>query len=145
MIMKKEIENTDDIKHVKEEGERKKNKKTMKNYEDNLSIKSTYLLMWELVRIAPVKELMIILLTMKVWIIITTIIIDILKLFFIKIAFATDSMTVLKIIEYGVPREKLGLLAVPLMPLQIILPLVISKYTNGPEPLTLLIKALPGR
>ena len=45
MIMKKEIENTDDIKHVKEEGERKKNKKTMKNYEDNLSIKSTYLLM----------------------------------------------------------------------------------------------------
>ena len=54
-------------------------------------------------------------------------------------------MTILKLIEYGVPREKLGLLAVPLMPLQIILPLVISKYTNGPEPLSLLIKAYPGR
>ena len=54
-------------------------------------------------------------------------------------------MTVLKLIEKGVAKEKLGLLAVPLTPLQIILPLVISKYSNGPEPLTLLLKTVPLR
>lgn len=48
-------------------------------------------------------------------------------------------------IEIGVPKEKLGLLAVPLTPLQIILPLLLSRYTNGPRPFNLYIKALPFR
>jgi MFS transporter, PAT family, solute carrier family 33 (acetyl-CoA transportor), member 1 len=54
-------------------------------------------------------------------------------------------MTLIKLIEKGVAREKLGLLAIPLTPLQIILPLAISKYSNGPEPLTLLVRAIPLR
>lgn len=48
-------------------------------------------------------------------------------------------------IENGVPKEKLGLLAVPLTPLQIILPLMLSRYTNGARPLDLFIKAIPFR
>ena len=48
-------------------------------------------------------------------------------------------------IESGVPKEKLGLLAVPLTPLQIVLPLLISRYTNGPKPFNLFIKAIPFR
>lgn len=49
-----------------------------------------------------------------------------------KIGFsATDSVMGLKLVEAGVPKEQLGLLAVPLIPLQIALPLVISKYTTG--------------
>ena len=32
-----------------------------------------------------------------------------------KIAFATDAMTIIKLIEFGVPRENLSLLAIPLM------------------------------
>lgn len=37
----------------------------------------------------------------------------------------------LKLVEAGVPKEKLGLMSVPLIPLQIALPLIISKYTTG--------------
>lgn len=37
----------------------------------------------------------------------------------------------LKLVEAGIPKEQLGLMAVPLIPLQIALPLVISKYTTG--------------
>lgn len=54
-------------------------------------------------------------------------------------------MNVLKIIEAGVPKEKLSLLAVPLTPLQIVLPLLISRYTNGPNPFNFFIKAIPFR
>lgn len=48
-------------------------------------------------------------------------------------------------IENGVPKEKLGLLAVPLTPLQIILPLFLSRYTNGARPFDLYIKSIPFR
>ena len=89
MIFKKEIDIGNDSKEVE-------NKNRLKNYEDHLTIKSTYLLMWELLKIVPFKKLVIILLTMK-------------------IAFATDAMTIIKLIEFGVPRENLSLLAIPLM------------------------------
>ncbi|KAG8179743.1 hypothetical protein JTE90_025076 [Oedothorax gibbosus] len=63
-----------------------------------------------------------------------------------KIAFgATDSVTGLKLIEAGVHKEHLALLAVPMVPLQILLPLVISKYTNGPKPMSVFLKAYPYR
>ena len=51
----------------------------------------------------------------------------------------------MKLIEAGVPKENLGLLAVPLAPLQIIMPLLISRYTNGPRPFDFFIKAVPLR
>ena len=44
---------------------------------------------------------------------------------------ATDSVTGLKLIEAGVPKETLAMLAIPLVPIQIILPWVISRYTAG--------------
>lgn len=37
----------------------------------------------------------------------------------------------LKLVEAGVPKERLGLLAVPMIPVQIALPLIIAKYTSG--------------
>jgi PAT family acetyl-CoA transporter-like MFS transporter 1 len=43
-------------------------------------------------------------------------------------------MSYLKLIEAGVPKETLGLLAVPLAPLQIILPFIISRMLSGKEP-----------
>jgi len=62
-----------------------------------------------------------------------------------KIGFAAaDSVTGLKLVEYGVPKSKLALLAVPMTPLQIILPLFISKYTKD-KPLSLFMKAMPIR
>ena len=43
-------------------------------------------------------------------------------------------MSYLKLIEAGVAKETLGLLAVPLAPLQIILPFIISRMLSGKEP-----------
>ncbi|KAG8512525.1 Acetyl-coenzyme A transporter 1, partial [Galemys pyrenaicus] len=58
---------------------------------------------------------------------------------------AADAVTGLKLVEEGVPKEHLALLAVPMVPLQIILPLIISKYTAGPQPLNVFYKAMPYR
>lgn len=58
---------------------------------------------------------------------------------------AADAVTGLKLVEAGVPKEQLALLAVPMVPLQILLPLVISKYTAGPRPLDVFYKAFPFR
>lgn len=63
-----------------------------------------------------------------------------------KIAFgATDAVTGLKLIELGVPKEHLAMLAVPLVPVQILLPIFISRYTGGPTPLKIYVKAYPIR
>ena len=45
---------------------------------------------------------------------------------FLQVGFAApEAATGLKLLEAGVPKEKLALIAVPLMPLQIITPLVL--------------------
>lgn len=48
-------------------------------------------------------------------------------------------------VESGVPKEKFALMAVPMIPLQIVLPLFISKYTAGPRPMDIFIKSYPYR
>lgn len=59
-----------------------------------------------------------------------------------KVAFAAaDSVTGLKLIEAGLPAEKIALMAIPLVPVQIILPWVISHFTVGPRPLDVFMKA----
>jgi len=63
-----------------------------------------------------------------------------------KIGFSvTDSATGLKLIESGVHKENLALLAIPIVPLQIALPWIISRYTHGPRPLDTFLKAYPFR
>jgi len=63
-----------------------------------------------------------------------------------KIGFAAaDAATGLKLVEAGVPKDKLAMLAIPMMPLQIILPWIISKYTAGPRPMDVFVKAIPAR
>jgi PAT family acetyl-CoA transporter-like MFS transporter 1 len=51
----------------------------------------------------------------------------------------------LKLIEYGVPKDKIAQLAIPLVPVQIVLPFLISRYTAGPKPMLFYIKAFPVR
>lgn len=48
-------------------------------------------------------------------------------------------------VDAGIPKEKMALMAVPMVPLQIILPLVIAKYTVGPRPMDVYLKAIPYR
>lgn len=72
--------------------------------------------------------------------------IKVIFIFILQIGFsAADAVTGLKLVEEGVPKEHLALLAVPMVPLQIILPLIISKYTAGPQPLNIFYKAMPYR
>ncbi|KAF5277548.1 hypothetical protein FQA39_LY18460 [Lamprigera yunnana] len=90
-------------------------------------VKNAYLLLFQILKLDSVKLLVLVLLTSK-------------------IGFsATDSVMSLKLVETGIPKEQLGLMAVPLIPLQIALPLVIAKYTTGPRPLDLYLKAIPYR
>lgn len=58
---------------------------------------------------------------------------------------STDSVMTLKLVEAGIPKEKLGLMAIPLIPVQLAMPLVIAKYTTGPRPLDIFLKAIPYR
>lgn len=63
-----------------------------------------------------------------------------------KVGFAAaDSVTGLKLLEAGLHRENLALLAIPLVPVQIVLPLLISKHTGGRSPLDVFLKAYAPR
>lgn len=103
-----------------------KHEKIDTDVEDH-GVVGTYLMLLKIVKLPAVQELIVVLLT-------------------VKIGFsAADAVTGLKLIEAGVKKETLALLAVPLVPLQILLPLVISKFTAGPRPLDVFKRAVPFR
>ena len=58
---------------------------------------------------------------------------------------AADAVTGLKLIEGGVPKDRLALLGIPMVPIQIMLPLLLSKYTAGSRPMDIFLKAMPYR
>lgn len=92
-----------------------------------MSIRETYSKLGTIFKLSSIRQFTFILLTCK-------------------IGFAvTDAATGLKLIEAGVHKEHLALLAIPLVPLQILLPFLISRYTNGPKPLNIFVKAYPLR
>ncbi|XP_050297241.1 acetyl-coenzyme A transporter 1 [Anthonomus grandis grandis] len=90
-------------------------------------IKTAYVSLWNILKLPSVKSLILVLLTCKVGF------------------SSTDSVMTLKLVEAGIPKEKLGLMAIPLIPIQLALPVIISKYTTGPKPLDIFLKAIPYR
>ncbi|XP_066593115.1 acetyl-coenzyme A transporter 1 [Prorops nasuta] len=101
--------------------------KVDKGGELNMDVQHAYKLLWAIVKLPIMKTTIIFLLTAK-------------------IGFSTiDAVTGLKLVEGGIPKEKFALIAVPLIPLQIFLPLIISKYTVGPRPMDIYLKAMPYR
>ncbi|XP_037046503.1 acetyl-coenzyme A transporter 1 [Bradysia coprophila] len=95
--------------------------------EKQLNIKETYHLLLRIILMKPIMILAAVLLT-------------------VKAGFAAcDAVTSLKLVDAGVPKDKLALLVIPLVPLQIILPLIISRYTTGPKPMEVFLKAYPYR
>ncbi|CAD7003747.1 unnamed protein product [Ceratitis capitata] len=95
--------------------------------EHELNLRESYKVLFDMVRMRPIQILAVILLT-------------------VKVTFAaSDAVTSLKLIDAGVPKEKLALLVVPIIPLQIVLPLVVSRYTHGPRPMEVYVKAIPYR
>ncbi|XP_064197577.1 acetyl-coenzyme A transporter 1-like [Anguilla rostrata] len=95
--------------------------------EETQGVRETYRLLLSIVRMPTVFTFCCLLLTAKVGF------------------SAADAVTGLKLVEAGVPKEQLALLAVPMVPLQILLPLIISKYTAGPRPLDIFYRAFPFR
>ncbi|MEJ1277579.1 solute carrier family 33 (acetyl-CoA transporter) member 1 [Cricetulus griseus] len=106
---------------------KKENKEVSTVKEETQGITDTYKLLFAIIKMPAVLAFCLLILTSK-------------------IGFsAADAVTGLKLVEEGVPKEHLALLAVPMVPLQIILPLIISKYTAGPQPLNIFYKAMPYR
>lgn len=58
---------------------------------------------------------------------------------------ATEVLTNLRLIDAGVPRHNLALMSMPMVPINIILPLALSKLVAGPRPFTVFLKSLPPR
>jgi len=112
-----------------ENGEKKKKEGNgdQADEEPDLGVVETYKLLWSILKLSVMPACIAMLLTSKVGFA------------------ATDAVTSLKLIESGVPKEKLAMLAIPMMPLQIVLPWIISKYTSGPRPMDVFMKAIPGR
>ncbi|CCI49234.1 hypothetical protein ABG067_000630 [Albugo candida] len=87
--------------------------------EQRLSIKETYKQMGSVMRLSSVLQLSLILLTSKV-------------------AFAAaESVASLKLVEYGLKKEKLALLSPILVPLGIIIPIFLGKLIDPQKPLNL--------
>ncbi|XP_068939537.1 acetyl-coenzyme A transporter 1 [Petaurus breviceps papuanus] len=106
---------------------KKENTEVIPSKEETKGITDTYKLLFTIIKMPAVMTFCLMILTAK-------------------IGFsAADAVTGLKLVEEGVPKEHLALLAVPMVPLQIILPLIISKYTAGPQPLNVFYKAMPYR
>lgn len=92
--------------------------------EHDRGIVKTYQLLYKIIRLPLMPTLILVLLTCKVGF------------------SATDAVAYLKFIEHGVPRETLML---PMIPIQILLPLIISRYTAGPTPMNIFLNVIPVR
>nr|CAH8822495.1 unnamed protein product [Trichobilharzia regenti] len=91
--------------------------------ENNLSLVDTYRVMFGVIRLKPIWQFLILLTTVKICLT------------------ASESIFSLKLIEHGFPKERLALFGVILLPVQAILPLLITRWTNGPRPLGVFIIA----
>jgi len=64
----------------------------------------------------------------------------------VQIGFAAaDSVTSLKLIEGGLPKENLALMAIPLVPVDMILPVLVTRYTSRHRPLDVVLRSMPFR
>ena len=91
----------------------------------NLGIMETYKLLFKILKLRSVQVFILILFTMGIG------------------SSSSDTISGLKMVEFGVKKENLAMLWVPMFPLQIILPWFLSKYTSGPRPLNLFLVSYP--
>jgi MFS transporter, PAT family, solute carrier family 33 (acetyl-CoA transportor), member 1 len=64
----------------------------------------------------------------------------------LKIGYAaTDSVSILKLIDAGVPKDNIMVIHTTMFIVKIILPLIIAKYTSGPKPMNVFLTASPIR
>ena len=58
---------------------------------------------------------------------------------------AAESIFGLKLIEFGVPRESIAQLSLPMIPVKIVVTALIARFTVGPRPLNVWLGSLPVR
>ena len=80
--------------------------------EPDLGVLQTYKLLFDILKLSEMPTTIAMLLTCKVGFA------------------AADAVSGLKLVEAGVPKDKLAMLAIPMMPLQIVLPWIISRLTQ---------------
>jgi len=56
---------------------------------------------------------------------------------------ATDSLSKLKLVEKGIPKEILAFFSIPLIPLKLALPILFAKWTVGSSPMKLFSATIP--
>lgn len=91
------------------------------------SLRESYTDMWKIVKHPGVQSLCLVLLTCRIGYV------------------ATDAATGLEFSEIGVPKQHMAVISVIYLPVEVLLPFVISKFTSGPRPMTLWIYAYPVR
>ncbi|RWS08540.1 acetyl-coenzyme A transporter 1-like protein [Dinothrombium tinctorium] len=80
--------------------------------ESKINVIETYKMLWRILCLPSVRWFAVVLLTCK-------------------IATATsDSVTSLKLVEYGLKRDNIGILRLPLIPIQLILPWLVARFTR---------------
>ncbi|TMS34037.1 hypothetical protein L596_001700 [Steinernema carpocapsae] len=124
LIFKKEVDHSQTPESKEENGEAGSGSE---EDEMELGIFDTYLVLLKIFKLKPMFWMVVVLLTGK-------------------FAFAaTDGINGLKLIEMGIPKDTLASLSVYLIPVQILLPWFIGKYTSGPRPLNVFLWAYPYR
>lgn len=108
--------------------ERPPDETTTDTEESNFSLIKSYKVLLDIFKLRGVKLLVLILLTSK-------------------FAYALcDSAMKLKLLDSGIPKENLLILLIlSMLPTEIILPLIVTKYTTGPQPTETYIKFIPFR
>ncbi|XP_060851373.1 acetyl-coenzyme A transporter 1-like [Rhopalosiphum padi] len=99
--------------------------------EDNyikLNVIQSYLLIWDILKKPSIQVLLTALLTAE-------------------IGFATteQNLFILKLIETGVPKDNIMVINSSTYIVNIITPIIISKYTSGPKPMSVFLKVTPAR
>lgn len=80
--------------------------------EEEMSLKETYARMWRILKLKPVQQLGLILLTCR-------------------LAFScADNITVLKLIEKGFPKETMAMLVVFMFPFDLLFPIFVGRWSN---------------
>jgi PAT family acetyl-CoA transporter-like MFS transporter 1 len=91
------------------------------------SVGSVYAHMWRLLRLRPVRTLLLVLLSCRV-------------------AFAaTDGLLTLKLMQAGLSKARLGYLSAAIAPAQMALPLALARWTSGDDPWGAFLSAYPLR
>ncbi|XP_050525715.1 acetyl-coenzyme A transporter 1-like isoform X2 [Daktulosphaira vitifoliae] len=94
---------------------------------EKFNVLQTYVMLWDIMKISGVRTLALALLTYKIGFV------------------ATANVTNLKLMSAGLPKDDLLIVITALYPVKVIIPLVVSKFTSGPKPMSALLNVFPFR